>query len=112
MPISTRAALTSRQKSVLSLAAAILLCSASAFAEAPPCKSKGGEVKVAYPDLARRMKITGVVRLELQLTASGSVRETKILGGNPVLVSAAQQAVKQTKFEGSETCIAVFEFRD
>jgi TonB family protein len=58
------------------------------------------------------MKIAGVVRLRLELTSSGSVREAKVLGGNPVLASAAQESAKQAKFEGSEPCIAVFNFKD
>ncbi len=58
------------------------------------------------------MKIGGVVRLHLDLTSTGTVRDIKVLGGNPVLVSAAQDAVKQTKFEGSESCIIVFQFKE
>ena len=112
MTTHTRTARTTRPKSVLFLAAALLLCSVSALAEEPVCRSKGGETKVAYPDLARHMKIFGTVRLQLQLTSSGSVRESKVLGGNPVLASAAQQAVKQTKFEGTEPCIATFNFKE
>jgi TonB family protein len=92
--------------------AALLFLSASLFAEEPTCKSKGGEVRVSYPELARRMKISGVVRLHLQLTPSGSVRDAKVLGGNPVLASAAQDAVKRAKFEGTESCIATFEFKE
>jgi outer membrane biosynthesis protein TonB len=57
------------------------------------------------------MKISGIVRLQLQLTSTGSVRESKILGGNPVLAVAAQEAVKQAKFEGTESCVAIFEFK-
>ncbi len=91
--------------------AAMFFCAVSLCAEEPFCKSKGGEVKVVYPDLARRMKIMGVVRLELQLSPSGSVRESKILGGNPILASAAQTAVKQARFEGSESCVVVFQFK-
>jgi TonB family protein len=89
----------------------MLFCAVSLFAEEPACKSKGAEVKVVYPDLARRMKIMGVVRLELQLSPSGSVREAKILGGNPILASAAQAAVKQARFEGPESCVVVFQFK-
>lgn len=76
------------------------------------CKSRSGEVKVAYPDFARRMKISGVVRLQLQLSASGTVRESKVLGGNPVLATAAQQAVKNARFEGAESCVITFEFKE
>jgi TonB family protein len=89
----------------------MLFCAVSLFSEEPVCKSKGAEVKVVYPDLARRMKIMGVVRLELQLSPSGSVRESKILGGNPILASAAQEAVKQARFEGAESCVVVFQFK-
>jgi len=100
-----------RWHAALLCAAAIALCSISAFAQEPTCKSKGEAVKVDYPALARKMKISGTVRLHLQLTSTGGVRETKVLGGNPVLASAAQEAVKQAKFEGAEPCIAVFEFK-
>jgi len=90
---------------------AMLFCAASLLAEEPLCKSKGAEVRVVYPELARRMKIIGVVRLQLQLNSSGGVRESKILGGNPVLASAAQEAVKQSRFEGTESCVVVFQFK-
>jgi TonB family protein len=101
-----------RRNIALSLAASLLLCSFPAFAQESACKSKGGELKVAYPDLARRMKIYGTVRLHLLLTPGGTVRESKVLGGNPVLASAAQDAVKKAHFEGSEPCVAVFEFKE
>jgi len=98
------------RKSVLSIAVALLLSFASVYAQEPVCKSKG-VIRVTYPEIARRMKIAGIVRLKLELTSSGSVRESTVIGGNPVLASAAQQAVKQSKFEGSEACVAVFEFK-
>jgi TonB family protein len=94
------------------ICAATIFLAASVVAQEPACKSKGGDVKVVYPELARRMKISGMVRLQLQLTNTGSVREAKVLGGNPILVSAAQDAVKQAKFEGGETCVAVFHFKE
>jgi TonB family protein len=112
MTISATSSRKFQRKAVWSLAAALLLCAGSAFAQESICKSKGGEIKVVYPELARRMKIYGVVRLHLQLSPGGSVRETKILGGNPVLAVAAQDAVKKAHFEGTEPCVAVFEFKE
>jgi TonB family protein len=112
MTTHNRTAVSLRWHSFLFIAASLLLCSSSVFAQESLCKSKGGQVKVVYPELARRMKISGVVRLQIQLTASGSVRDSKVLGGNPVLASAAQQAVKQARFEGSESCVAIFEFKE
>lgn len=99
--------------SAVMMAALLMVTAASPlFAEEPLCKSKNGEVRVVFPDLARRMRIFGTVRLELMLTSNGSVRETKVLGGNPILASAAQQAVKQAKFEGKDACVAVFQFKE
>jgi TonB family protein len=89
----------------------MLFCAISLFAEQPVCRSKGAGVKVVYPDFARRMKIMGIVRLELELSPSGTVRASKILGGNPVLASAAQDAVKQARFEGTDSCVVIFEFK-
>jgi TonB family protein len=59
------------------------------------------KVKPVCPDLAKRMHISGVVKLEAVVRANGSVKSTKILGGNPVLVDAASDAVRQWKFEAA-----------
>jgi TonB family protein len=37
------------------------------------------------------------------VTASGSVKNAKVLGGNPVLVNAAVDALKKWKFEPSDS---------
>ena len=112
MTTHNRTAVSLRWHAVLFIAASLLLCSAPVFAQESVCKSKGGQVNVVYPELARRMKISGIVRLQIQLTASGSVRDSEVLGGNPVLASAAQQAVKQARFEGPGPCVATFEFKE
>ena len=91
--------------------AALFFCGASLSAEEAPCKSKG-PLRVNYPDLARRMKIEGTVRLSLLLGPGGIVRDSKVLGGNPLLVSAAQASVKSVHFENSESCVLTFEFRN
>jgi TonB family protein len=100
------------RKTILPFCGLLLLAALPASAQEPACKSRSGEVKASYPELARRMKISGVVRLQVQLSPSGSVRDTKVLGGNPVLASAAQQAVKTARFEGSESCVITFEFKE
>jgi TonB family protein len=113
MMTPTRSARTAWRKTALSLAALILLGAFPAFAQEPPCKSRSGEVKKPlYPELARRMKISGMVRLQLHLGQNGAVRETKVLGGNPILATSAQEAVKNVHFEGAESCVITFEFKD
>jgi len=56
-------------------------------------------VKPVYPDVARQMHITGTVRLEAVVGADGKVRDTRIIGGSPLLAQEASVAVKKWKYE-------------
>jgi TonB family protein len=49
----------------------------------------------AYPELARRARIQGVVKLQVKVKTDGSVEVQKILQGEPVLADAAAEAVKK-----------------
>ncbi len=55
-----------------------------------------------YPELAKKMHIHGVVRVEAVVRPNGSVKSTRVLGGNPVLVDAAIEAVGKWKFESAQ----------
>ncbi len=59
-------------------------------------------VAPAYPDLAKKMHIHGTVRVEAVVRPNGSVKSTRVLGGNPVLVDAALDAVGKWKFEAGQ----------
>ena len=63
------------------------------------------KVKVApvYPDVARRMSIVGTVRLAVVVERNGTVKSSKPVGGHPLLVSAAMDAMKRWKFEPAAT---------
>jgi len=71
--------------------------------------SSGSERKVAmrvapiYPELAKKMHIHGVVKVEAIVRPNGAVKSTRVLGGNPVLVEAAQDAVNKWKFEPAQS---------
>ncbi len=55
-----------------------------------------------YPELAKRMHLSGKVKLEVVITPAGSVKSAKLVGGNPVFEQSALDAVKQWKFEAAE----------
>jgi TonB family protein len=57
------------------------------------------KVEPVYPDLARKMNITGVVKVQVVVAPNGSVKEAKVVGGHPLLVNAALDAVKKWRFE-------------
>jgi TonB family protein len=56
------------------------------------------KVSPVYPEIAKRMKITGTVKLEAIVDADGKVAEVKILSGNSMLSPAAEEAVRKWKF--------------
>jgi TonB family protein len=56
----------------------------------------------SYPELARRMHLSGKVKLELVITPGGSVKSAKLVGGNPVFEKSAIDAAKQWRFEMAE----------
>ncbi|HEY6337721.1 MAG TPA: energy transducer TonB [Candidatus Sulfotelmatobacter sp.] len=59
------------------------------------------KVQPAYPDLARRMNITGTVKIEVVVLPNGTVKEARVVGGHPVLSGAALEAAKKWRFEPS-----------
>lgn len=48
-----------------------------------------------YPELAKRARIQGVVRLQVKVKVDGSIEVQKVLEGEPVLADAAIDAVKK-----------------
>ncbi len=49
------------------------------------------------------MSITGTVRLAVVVAPNGTVKSSKAIGGHPLLVNAAMDAMKQWKFEPAPT---------
>src|SRR5579864_1803314 len=77
-------------------------------------KAGGRKIKTSvepeYPELARRMRITGTVRISATVTPDGHVRETKVLGGSPLLSVEAENAVKRWRFEdGPKETVEIIE---
>ena len=64
-------------------------------------------VPVAYPSILKSKGIGGVVRLKVFVKPDGSVRDSEVLGGNPILAESAQKSVMQWKFSpaSSETAL-------
>ena len=57
------------------------------------------KVHPAYPELARKMNITGTVKVEVVVSPNGQVKDARVVGGHPVLASAALDAAKRWRFE-------------
>ncbi|HTT24234.1 MAG TPA: energy transducer TonB [Candidatus Sulfotelmatobacter sp.] len=55
-------------------------------------------VEPKYPPTLERLYIGGIVRLQVEIAANGTVESAQLLGGNPILGQAAIAAVKQWKY--------------
>lgn len=97
--MSTRARWIQRVLVGAALAGAL---GASSFAQS--ASSDEGKRKVKskvvpkYPDLAKRMSVTGKVKIEVTIAPDGKVKSTRALGGHPVLIQACQDAVQEWRF--------------
>ena len=81
-------------------AAALALMVALAFpAKAADERAVKSRVQPVYPEIAKRMRITGEVRLSVTVDANGAVTGVQTVSGNRMLSTAAEDAVRRWKFE-------------
>lgn len=95
--LNTRArnyAVKSLQVSVLALLSVAL--TTPAWASGREIQSRTAPV---YPELAKRMKITGAVKVECTVEADGRVKDAKAVSGNHIFAPSAEDAVRRWKFE-------------
>lgn len=82
----------------------MLLTAAASATQAQDSNTSQQERKVvhkvspAYPDLAKRTGISGVVKFRVTVAPNGSVKLIEPVGGNPVLIKAAHDAVTNWKY--------------
>jgi protein TonB len=55
-----------------------------------------------YPAVARTMKLSGTVKLEVLVQPNGGVKSSQVKGGNPVLAQLAQNSVRGWKLEKAD----------
>ena len=68
-------------------------------------------VKPVYPELARQMKVTGTVKIEVCIAANGTVKSVKPVGGHPLLIQAASDAVRKWRYAPGNETTTIVEFQ-
>jgi TonB family protein len=104
---------------VLCLAAVVIVASPGTVSlRAQDGDAAGSKRKVKslgrpqYPDLARKLNLAGVVKVEVTIGTDGKVKRTHVLGGHPVLAAEAEKAAMQSEFEaGPKETTEVIEFK-
>jgi len=56
-----------------------------------------------YPEIARQLNLTGAVKIEVVVGPDGQIKETKVIGGHPILVESALKALQGWKYEKAST---------
>jgi len=51
-----------------------------------------------YPEIAKKHSIEGSVKIQIVVAPDGHVKETKVLGGHPLLASSVENTVKTWKY--------------
>jgi protein TonB len=99
---------------ILSLA---LPAVAAQLAHGQEIAAEGGARKIRtktvpeYPPVARQMNVTGKVKLEITITADGHVSGVRTIGGSPLLIGSATEAVKKWRYEpGPKETTDIVEF--
>jgi TonB family protein len=87
----------------------------TAFSQEPsqPAITRKIKAKVdpRYPDLARQYQLKGTVKIEATVSADGSVKKTRVIGGSPLLAGAALEAAKRWKYEpGQKETVETIDF--
>jgi TonB family protein len=91
----------------IGLGLALLLGSSAIMSPRAAAQDSGSETKrklkskvvPEYPAIAKQLSLTGKVKIETTVSADGRVTNTRIIGGNPVLASSAQDALRKWRFE-------------
>jgi TonB family protein len=84
----------------------LLILSVFSICSSVPCRAQdvaGRRVKTrvapTYPEMARHFGISGTVKLAVVVAPNGTVKTAKAMGGHPLLVNAAMDAVTKWTFE-------------
>jgi TonB family protein len=83
----------------ITVAVVSIYSSAPCFAQEALTRKVRTRVAPTYPEIARRFAISGTVRLAVVVAPNGNVKTTTAVGGHPLLLNAAMDAVKKWKFE-------------
>jgi len=78
--------------------AALMLVMALAMQGRAEERAVKARVAPVYPEIAKRMRVTGQVRLDVTVDAAGMVTDVKTVSGNRMLSTAAEEAVHKWRF--------------
>ena len=83
---------------LLQAAALALIVTMAMPARAAEDRAVKSRVAPIYPEIAKRMRVSGAVTIEATVDAEGKVSDAKSTGGNRLSAPAAEDAVRKWRF--------------
>src|ERR1700744_2319688 len=86
------------------LRAALCLAATLTFLPAPSVPQETQSTKVlkkvipAYPEIIKKMSVSGTVRMQVTIAADGTVKDVEARGGNAIFIDSVAAAVRNWKF--------------
>ena len=97
---------------VLAIAASGLRASAQSNAPNEAKRQVKHLLTPQYPELAKKLNLSGTVRIEVTIAPDGAVKRTRVLGGHPLLAASAEEAAQKSSFEpGPKETTEIIEFK-
>ena len=93
---------TTKTKWLLAFAALLLLNlsgSAPLRAQSEEKRAVKHLVTPTMPELAKKLNLSGTVRIAIVIAPDGTVKRSRIVGGHPVLAQEAEHAAQRSTFE-------------
>ena len=104
-----------RRKTTLALLVAMFISALQLSAQTATIVEKRPVKNLVQPNvsqLARKLNLSGSVKIEVTIGKDGTVKRTRVLGGHPLLAQDAEKAASNSTFEpGPQETVEVIEFR-
>jgi TonB family protein len=82
--------------------AIVALCFGAANLSAQETRKVIAQPMPVYPSMARQFQLSGTVKVQVVIAPDGQIKETRVLGGHPLLAESALNALKKWKFAPSK----------
>ena len=102
-----------RKQGIAFLLATVLFVGFAVAQSADADRKIKSKVIPVYPELAKNLKISATVKVQVTVAPNGAVTQAKAMGGHPLLVGPAVDAAKMWRYEpasGATTHLIEFHF--
>lgn len=82
--------------------AAILLSALATTASGQEARKAIVKITPRYPEIAKHLNLVGTVKVEIVIGPDGKIKNTNVMGGHPILITATLDALKEWKYEPSK----------